>query len=176
MTGPDAEDPGDEALLAFERALGLDPLTGETEGQRKARRGLEARLAPLGEALDPVRPSSDLFSRIAAEAGIDAPLAGFHIVRHDEGGWKRLSEGVDTRTLWRSEKAGRRSFLIRIQPGAVLHAHEHGGDEECLVLEGDMIVDGVTFGPGDYHVAFAGTRHPVVTTKGGCICLIATRL
>jgi anti-sigma factor ChrR (cupin superfamily) len=134
------------------------------------------RLAPLMEAVEPATPSTDLFSRIAAEAGIAAPLPGFHVTDRDEGAWKTIAEGVETRTLWLSRRSGRRSFVVRMQPGAILPEHDHGGDEECYVLEGDMQVDGVPFGPGDFQVAFAGTRHPLVTTRAGCLCLLSVGL
>jgi anti-sigma factor ChrR (cupin superfamily) len=163
----------DDPIAAFERALGLDPVTGEDEAGRAERNRLERRLAPLASLLEPVAPRPDLFARIAAQAGIDQPLPGFHVARHDAGGWKPRSEGVETRTLWRSKDPRRHVFLLRMQPGALLDRHDHGGDEECMVLEGDMQVGDVAFGPGDFQVAFAGTRHPLVTTRTGCLCLIS---
>lgn len=171
MTGED-----DDRAAAFERALGLEDRTPETEGERREREQLEHRLAPLADLLDPVRPSADLFARITADIGADMPLAGIHVARSTDGAWRRYCEGIDTRTLWRSAKSGRHVFLIRIQPGAFLPEHPHSGDEECLVLEGDMVVNGVSFGPGDFQVAFAGTVHPTITSRGGCVCLISVQL
>jgi anti-sigma factor ChrR (cupin superfamily) len=60
-----------------------------------------------------------------------------------------------------------------MQPGAVMPEHDHSGDEECMVLEGDMQVNGVAFGPGDFQVGYAGSHHPHVTTHGGCLCMIS---
>jgi hypothetical protein len=161
-------DSTDEARLqAWERALGLDP-AGDDLPDAAA-----LRLAPLADLLPPLAPGKDLFARISGQLGLDMPLAGFHVVRHDEGSWVEVASGVHTKLLWRSATAGRRVMLLRLQPGAVLVPHVHGGDEECMVLSGDMQVNGVEFGPGDFQVAVSGSRHPQVTSRNGCICLIS---
>lgn len=163
----------DHHIAAFERALGLDPAEDETDEERAEREAIGRRLAPLADLLPPVAPGADLFARIAGRIGLDSPLAGFHVVRNSEGTWVEVSPGVHTKQLWRSAIARRRVFLLRISPGAELVPHVHGGDEECLVLDGDMVVNGVAFGPGDFQVAVAGSRHPQVTSRGGCTCLIS---
>lgn len=162
------------SITAFERALGLDDHSGETEAERQQRIALERQLAPLADLLEPVRPSDDLFARIAAKAALDTPLAGIHVTRHDTGVWRVLSDGIEVKTLWRSRQSGRSTYMLRMQPGAIMPPHDHKGDEETLVLEGDMLVNGVAFGAGDFQVAFAGTKHPVITTRGGCLCYIST--
>ncbi len=163
----------DTRLAALERALGLDLSKGADAGSEAERAWVERRLAPLADLLDPVPPGAGLFSRIAAAAGIDMPLAGFHVMRKDDGTWKPLAPGIETKTLWRNQSTGRRVFLLRMQPGAIMPEHEHSGDEECMVLEGDMLVNGVAFGPGDFQVGYAGSHHPHVTTRGGCLCMIS---
>jgi hypothetical protein len=166
----------DDRAGALERALGLDDTALETEAERAEREDLEHRLAPLAGLLQPVVPDPELFARILTGIGKAPPTTDTHIVRSTEGHWKALCEGIEIKTLWHSVRRGRHAFLIRIRPGAILPAHEHAGDEECMVLEGDMVVDGETFGPGDFHVAFADTRHAVVTSRGGCLCLISVQL
>lgn len=160
-------------IAAFERALGLDPVADETDAAAAERVRMEARLAPLADLLPPVAPSPGLFSRIVAAAGIDMPLAGFHVVRRDEGEWQTVAPGVETKLLWHDHATGRRTFMLRMQAGAVMIEHDHRRDEELLVIEGDMVVNGVAFGPGDFHVGFAGSHHPHVTTRFGCLCLVS---
>ncbi len=167
-----AENP-EKRAAAFERALGLDPLSGETDAERRDREALEQRLAPLADLLPEVTPSNDLFARIAGRAGLETPLSGIHIARSNAGVWTHFADGIEVKTLWRSRQSGRRAFMLRMQPGAVMPTHDHHGDEESLVLEGDMQINGVEFGPGDFQVAFAGTKHPVITTRGGCLCFIS---
>jgi len=44
----------------------------------------------------------------------------------------------------------------------------------CFVLEGDAALGDVTVGPGDFHLARAGSVHGDVTTRAGCLLLIRT--
>ncbi len=166
----------DGSAAAFERALGLEGLSSEAETDRAEREHLEYRLAPLASLLKPVTPSADLFDRIIADIGVKTPLAGIHVARITDGTWAPHCNGVDTKTLWHSPKSRRHVFLVRIQPDAILPEHPHGGDEECIVLEGDLVVNGVSFGPGDFQVSFAGTVHPTIPSRQGCICLISLQL
>ena len=46
--------------------------------------------------------------------------------------------------------------------------------EECLVLEGEMIIAGVRFGPGDYHLAPAGIVHGELSSRTGGLIFIRT--
>jgi quercetin dioxygenase-like cupin family protein len=64
----------------------------------------------------------------------------------------------------------RMSWMVRMQPGGELppHVHEHG-DEECVVLEGEVWVDDRRFGPGDYTVALQGSAHRRVYTPTGAL-------
>lgn len=163
----------DRGLSALARALGVEELAGETEDQRRDREGLERRLASLADLLEPATPSNDLFARIAAKVDLGTPLAGIHVARSDSGVWRPFADGITVKTLWRSLQSGRSALILRMQPGAIMPPHDHEGDEETLVLEGDLQVNGVEFGPGDFQVAFAGTRHPVITTRGGCLCYVS---
>jgi anti-sigma factor ChrR (cupin superfamily) len=152
-------------------AIGLEDRSGETDAGRRERKMLERRLAPLADLLEPVAPSNDLFARIAERA--DTPLSGIHIARSADGLWKTIADGIEVKTLWHSRQSGRRAYMLRMQPGAVMPTHNHLGDEESLMLEGDMLINGVAFGPGDFQVAFAGTKHPLITTRGGCLCFVS---
>ena len=81
----------------------------------------EATLAPL--ALDlPMEPApKGLFSEI--EARIDRaadPLLGTTTIREAAGEWIALSDGVDMKLL-READGGRKSFLVRLAPGARDH-------------------------------------------------------
>jgi anti-sigma factor ChrR (cupin superfamily) len=80
----------------------------------------------------------------------------------DEMSWLPVSYDRD---------AGRGSYLMRMQPGAVTIAHEHPGMEEFLVLEGDLVdSDGTTFAAGDFVSYEQGTHHNSWTNDG---CLLA---
>jgi ChrR Cupin-like domain len=59
---------------------------------------------------------------------------------------------------------------VRALPGATYYSHLHDqGHEECLVLEGDLIMGDLKLLPGDFHLAAKGSTHPPATTMSGCL-------
>jgi anti-sigma factor ChrR (cupin superfamily) len=129
------------------------------------------RLAPLLDTAE-VAPPPGLFERVEAAIRSRAQqLPGTLTIRHDEGEWEPLVEGVERKML-SSPVAGRVTFLIRGRPGARFPAHPHADDEECFVLEGDISFDTLTLQAGDYHLAHRGNPHPIGITRGGCLLLI----
>ncbi|MFT3821416.1 MAG: cupin domain-containing protein [Rubrivivax sp.] len=84
----------------------------------------------------------------------------------DQGDWRPWIEGVRIKLLRRH--GGVLSYLLRFEPGAALPPHRHPLDEECLVLDGRLrIGSGREMGPGDYHLAHAGSLHASVSTDTG---------
>lgn len=94
----------------------------------------------------------------------------FVTTRRDSGTWQQLAPDIAIKVLDRD--AGMETFLLRLAPGACLPAHAHADDEMCYVLEGDARLGDVEVGPGDYHLARAGTMHGDVTSRDGCLLLI----
>ncbi|MBC7376774.1 MAG: cupin domain-containing protein [Burkholderiaceae bacterium] len=83
-----------------------------------------------------------------------------------EDGWEPFLDGIRCKVL--HEDAGALSYLLRLAPGAVLPAHRHPQDEECLVLEGELqIGDALTVSAGGYHLARAGVLHAAITSQAG---------
>lgn len=70
---------------------------------------------------------------------------------------------------------GRRGFgfhIYRMAPGATTLAHEHLGDEEFLLISGDLTDhDGYEYRPGDLVWLRSGTRHNS-TSKAGCVLAV----
>lgn len=84
----------------------------------------------------------------------------------DSGQWKSFAEGVRMKVL--RQRDGVLSYLLKLQPGARLPAHRHPMDEECIVLEGTLLVGSQTeVGPGGYHLAHQGALHATVSTRTG---------
>jgi anti-sigma factor ChrR (cupin superfamily) len=70
------------------------------------------------------------------------------------------------------EGSGHGTYMMRMQPGATTIEHEHGGMEEFLILEGDLVdSDGTVFGPGDFVSYEPGTTHNS-RTEGGCLIAV----
>lgn len=92
-------------------------------------------------------------------------------VRNGPEGWQRFLAGVYFKSL--REDGGSRTYLLRMEPGAVVPAHRHEADEECLVLEGDLHVQGdLVLRAGDYHLARAGVLHATIRTEAGALLLL----
>ena len=140
---------------------------------------VEAMLADVaGAAVDAAagaRIKGRLLKRVAAEKAGPAPARpGFIDVLADSG-WQVLAPGVEMKVLF--EDAAARSWMVRLQPGSSLPSHEHDeGDEECLVLEGDVWLDDQHYGPGDYQLAQKGTWHGRVRSDGGCVLFLRSKL
>ncbi len=116
-------------------------------------------------------PPAGLFDTIldAIDLG-EKELPGTQTRRAGTGVWTEMAPGVTYTVLFEDPVAKRRSILVRALPGSNYHAHFHEeGHEECLVLEGDLIMGDLKLLPGDYHIAVKGSTHPAATTMSGCL-------
>ena len=124
---------------------------------------LNAAQAPSAEddaAVERVR--AKLIKRIAADS------TPHHVaISADQGQWHRLLPGIERKVL--HESAGVMSYLLRFAPGAVLPAHRHPVDEECVVLEGTICVGPLVLGAGGFHRVPAGVLDAETTTESGAV-------
>ena len=116
-------------------------------------------------------PPAGLFETILhAIAAGENELPGTQTRRAGTGAWTEMSPGVTYTVLFEDPVAKRRSILVRALPGSNYGAHFHAeGHEECLVLEGDLIMGDLKLLRGDFHVASKGSTHPAATTRSGCV-------
>lgn len=148
---------------------GADPgAAGELNLPRRSGRkpGMESRFpkpsAP-GPAGSPARAWT--IRRRLMERVADADASHLTIAA-DEGDWQPFTDGVRIKVL--REQGGVLSYLLRLEPGATLPPHRHPRDEECVVLEGRLLVGSRTeIGPGGYHLAHEGALHATITTATG---------
>ena len=62
-------------------------------------------------------------------------------------------------------------YIYRMSPGSHSTPHQHGGCEEFVVVQGDLMDnDGTEYGPGDVVWLAPGTEHTSTTTNG---CIVA---
>ena len=73
------------------------------------------------------------------------------VVRADEGQWQPIMQGIQVKSLRKGD--GTETTLWRMDPGAIVPAHPHRQQEECLVLEGSVVHAGVEYFPGDFLLA-----------------------
>ena len=96
--------------------------------------------------------------------------SAMHTIPSTGGEWKELTPLVQMKLL--SAFDGAHSFLLRMAPGAVVPAHRHPADEECIVLEGEAWLGDIKVCAGDYHIARQGTKHGAVTSQTGALLFI----
>jgi anti-sigma factor ChrR (cupin superfamily) len=90
-----------------------------------------------------------------------------HNVRRDEG-WVNLSKRVQAKVL--HDDGTSLSWLLKLLPGGGLPEHDHAdGAEECMVLEGQLRINGVDFFAGDYQMALPGSTHHEVSSEQGSL-------
>jgi anti-sigma factor ChrR (cupin superfamily) len=124
----------------------------------------EQALASLSLAAPPIEPPPGLWAKIAREMG-EAP-AGVAVARLAEGKWRALAPGVEIKPLW-----GKRTFLIRCEPGATVPRHRHRTFEHTLILSGDIAASDGDYGHGDYLGNPEGW-HEAWSTRAGCLVLV----
>lgn len=101
--------------------------------------------------------------------------AGIVIARAATGRWRRTGvPGVRYQPLYSGRGANRRTILLNMEPGSSLPDHDHAGDEEVIMISGDLSIGGTTLGPGDYIRIAPGARHGVPRTANGCICVVVS--
>ena len=80
--------------------------------------------------------------------------------------------GVSMKMWPQGESAGGTCGMIRMDAGSSIPAHSHThADQAVFVIEGDLVDDGVTYGPGSFLLAKAGTPHGPHGSSGGCVLL-----
>lgn len=152
------------------------------EAELAADAGLRARVGfwqdrfqTLADRVPPAQPSDDLFDAI--EAAVEGrPQPGSLTIRADQGDWVELFAGVFKKSLLIDEQEGAESFLLRIEPGASCPSHSHTKTEECLVMEGEMIIGEARFRAGDYHAAPPDVPHLPITSETGVLLYVRSEL
>jgi quercetin dioxygenase-like cupin family protein len=128
------------------------------------------------EGLKPIEPSgaraAAMKARVLAEINAARDFGDFLTIHRSEGTWKTVAPGVSLKPL--VEAPGMRAFLLRLESGASLPAHEHATPEESVVLEGEVWLGHVHCQAGDFHLAPAGRRHGAIRTSTGCLLYVRT--
>lgn len=132
-------------------------------------------LQNLADRIEPVEPSKQTFVAIEAAIAGDPP-PGSITIRADDGEWEELFDGVFKKALLVDKDESAESYLLRIDPGAVCPAHSHTKTEECLVLEGEMIIGTARFAAGDYHAAPPKIPHLPITSETGTVLYVRSEL
>lgn len=164
---------GDERDLAMLLALGLrDDESGAGQPTASEEAMAAEIVAALALTAEPTPPPPALKARLLDRVAHDHP-PGLGAIRKNEGTWRESkSPGVSYKVLYRDKKANLVTQLVRMAPGARFPAHLHGGDEQCLIIEGDLRHNGHVYTAGDFTWAEADTVDPELHTVDGNLLLI----
>jgi len=153
-------------------------------------RALDPVIEELLEEIEPVTPPAEVRTRLLEQINArpestppaqQTPPArrqrDLYVQRASKGRWRDFGiPGATRRILWLDRERNEYSALVRCEPGTVFPDHVHPGPEQCLVLEGDLWLDDVEYGPGDFQRFEGGTRHGVQSTRRGCLILLSGAL
>jgi anti-sigma factor ChrR (cupin superfamily) len=96
------------------------------------------------------------------------------VVRSAQAGWRTGSTpGVAVKLLRDDKPTGASTFLLRLDPGALVPLHDHPGGEELFVIEGDLCVGADRLEVGDYLYTPPDGRH-AASSQAGCVVLVTT--
>lgn len=112
-----------------------------------------------------------LMQRIAAESSVPnaQPTQVVSIMRKDA--WLSLSKKIQVKVL--HDDGVTLSWLLKLLPGGRLPEHDHAdGAEECMVLEGQLSINGDMFGCGDYQIAHPASVHYEVSSQDGALVFL----
>ena len=138
----------------------------------------------VAETIDPVDPPADVRARVLAairrKPQLDESIPGEHesrTVRAEEGKWRTCAPGVRTKNLSKDAARGTLTFLLDLEPNAILPAHDHEGSEDSYVIRGSCRIGAVALYAGDFHHVDAGAHHgDVVASAEGCLLLLTIAL
>lgn len=126
-------------------------------------------------ALQPIAPDAarsgtlrqEIMERIRSGSGLN-----FLTIRAEQGEWIKIAPLVEMKLLHKDSVQQCRSFLLRMHPGAMLPPHDHPVDEECMVLEGEVMLGDIVARTGDYHLAPKGLPHGAIVSKTGALLFL----
>jgi quercetin dioxygenase-like cupin family protein len=129
----------------------------------------------LGEALAPAELTAERRASMrrrvmASAAGVRPPLT--ETVHTDDLPWHDVSAGVRAKLLRRDDASNLMIVLWRLEPGGIVPGHSHSKEEECLVLEGEMLVGGHRVRAGELHIAKPGAVHADLSTHTGLLVMV----
>lgn len=133
----------------------------------------------LAGAVRPVEMSAEqreaLRARILRRAREPAP-ADTYTVRSAEGEWTRIGPLSEIKLVRRDWQSNNQSMLVRLAAGAEVATHSHTQEEECVVLEGELMIGEHVFRAGDVHIARPGATHVGMRTRTGCLLYIRSEI
>jgi anti-sigma factor ChrR (cupin superfamily) len=132
----------------------------------------DERFAELLLAVTPQSPAADFAQRLRQRLRRRLRLAGGDFVAvRDAGRWRPFVGDTQCKRLHDDGRTV--SWMVRMPPGSHLPAHRHDdGVEECLVLDGEVIVNDIRYVAGDYVLAPRSSVHYAVRSEAGALIFL----
>ncbi len=160
------------SMTACELAEWESALADPTSAESTASAEFEEALLELANPLDCVEPPPAIKAAVLDAIAV-APKGFVFRFAGDESFRATPIPGVTFRLLHRDKQRDSVTCLLRLAPGARLPAHLHHGVEECVVLEGSVMVGRTRMGPGDYQRAEADSEHREQWTDTGALVYLS---
>jgi putative transcriptional regulator len=117
-----------------------------------------------------VRQASEALDELTA---LPDPLREQALLAAGGRAWQRTSRGIRRLKL---ETGGiAEAELYRIEPGAAVPRHSHGGAELSLVVQGGFSDETGSFGPGDLAIQGPDVTHQPIGDEDGICIVLAVR-
>jgi len=88
----------------------------------------------------------------------------------DESRQEIYSATIGVRLLYQEPSSGAEHYLIRYPPGMTAQRHQHSAAHTIVVLDGQLLANGQTLGPGGYcHFPAHTTMHHAPAPGAGCL-------
>lgn len=160
------------SMTACELAEWESLLATESFQESLATAEFEGALLALTAGIPPVTPPPELKAAILEQI---ATPKGFSFRFADHASFRPTPvAGITYRLLSRDREQHRVTCLLRLAPGARLPAHTHPGIEECVVLEGTVIVGQIRMRAGDYQRAEADSEHVEQWSDTGALVYLSS--
>lgn len=178
-------DPHDDDIQAARYALGVADLTEIAAAEARIARDPDFahRVAVYDAVFFALEPEADgevlpedSWDRIASAIADNEKAPNTRTVRVDALAWEPFLAGVERKVVSIDKAEGTQVALYRVAPGASVPSHLHCVTEECLVLDGEIEIDGVVVRSGDVHLAFSGSRHGPLTSRRGALLYVRSDL
>jgi quercetin dioxygenase-like cupin family protein len=128
----------------------------------------------IGNAQSPELAPQRLVNRVRTRlmhSIAEISLQSHTTVHAHENTWQAFLDKIEFKLL--NHVDGVASYLLRLAPGAVLPAHHHPIDEECVVLEGELrIGEHLRLKVGGFHLARKDVPHTNITTDTGALIFL----
>jgi len=102
----------------------------------------------------------------------NASPEGAVTIREHEGEWIDVAPKLQMKVLRRDHKRNSQTALWKLEAGAVIPAHAHPVEEECLVVKGEINFAEHVLREGDFEIMPAGIDHIAMESKIGAIVLL----